>query len=97
MAGKSYGEKEIFRKCVEIVRREFPKYPEAQLMGEIVVRAMSDVFFIPWTNESRIVYSAMDYLAGDMIHAEACGVDPDYIRGVLVQSGLEEFRELANA
>lgn len=33
--------------------------------------------------------SARDYLNNDLIHAEICGIDPEWIRRVLTKCGLE--------
>jgi hypothetical protein len=64
------------------VSSEFPKSPEGRLMFEIVALAINDL------NKVQHRHSAIMYLLGPMPHAEICGVDPDWIRRILIKMRL---------
>ena len=94
--GSSYGKKVIYNRVLQMVRRCFPvAIPEGKLCCAVVEQAISDVYLSPWSNDGIGYKGAWEYLTGSMPHAEICGVEAEYIRRVLVQSGLEEFAGLA--
>ena len=64
----------LFRRKVS---PQFPNTPDGRLMFVVVAQAVSDL------QNSQNRYDANKYLQGRMIHAEVCGVDPQWIRNVL--------------
>lgn len=69
--------------------------PERELMSSIVILAILDLYSPPRrtkkeekrTQADRI--SALQYLTGDIIHAEACGIGSEYIRILMRGFGLD--------
>ena len=61
---------------------QFPQTPPGKLFFAIVEMAIKDLV----GNKSDKA-GALRYLQGDMPHAMACGVEPDYVRRVLAEQG----------
>lgn len=72
----------LLRAVVRKIGYQFPATPAGQLMHAVVGVAIADLFR-PEVNES-----AERYLRGSIWHAQISGVDPDWIRSVLMQAGL---------
>jgi hypothetical protein len=79
--------------AIEKLRLQFPATPEGRLMHQVVALAISDL--VPGINKHTLrpsrqdTESARDYLRGEIFHAAAAGVDPDYVRYTLFQAGVE--------
>lgn len=61
----------------------FGDSPEEKLFFKIVAHAIHDL------RSSEHHRSAKNYLRGDIVHAQACGVDADWIRRVLKDAGVK--------
>lgn len=62
--------------------------PRAELMWMVIEQAIFDACVPSISVARRDKDSAIRYLAGDMPHAHYCGIDPDYVRRTLRDSGL---------
>ena len=81
------------RKVIAIKRKlkhAWPELPEAQLMLACVENAIEDAFLpVNKTSQSNCYRSwndkvaAIQYLSGEMWHAEVCGMDSNWIREVM--------------
>lgn len=66
------------------IRPQFGQSAEEKLMFAIFEQALKDAFCSPNSNVNvGDTASAQRYLACDMFHARACGVDPEWIRRVI--------------
>lgn len=67
------------------IRSEFPPTPQCKLMFSVIEVALRDL-----TAEAAIVRSsARRYLSGEMLHAQVCDVDPDWIKRLMNDVGLD--------
>ena len=78
-------------KIKQIILDEFPQSPEGQLMASIIGKCVEDIYY-PERRYSE-VNTAIHYLNGDMYHAEMCGVDPDWIRDLILKHKPNALRE----
>ena len=67
---------------------QFPETPEGRLMFAIFEQTIMDLFIREHNN------SAMVHLYGNIPEASLCGVDPGWIRSVLIKMGVCEFEKL---
>jgi len=81
------------RALLRAIRRVFPPWPEAQLCYAVIEQAVKDA--CSYSPGHRLYDGAVYYLAGDLPHAALCGVDPDYVRRLLRESGLIRLPEVA--
>lgn len=70
------------------IRSQFPDIPEAQLCCSVVVQALRDLFYpnnagIEKENIQSNYETALNYLAGDIPHADIWGVEADWIRHLI--------------
>lgn len=72
------------RLVLYIIKHKFPQSPEGRLFFAIVEKAILDL-----TDKSATLRKdAERYLRGDIIHAQLCGVDPEWIRRVCLKHGV---------
>ena len=69
------------------IRHQFPNTPEHNLFYSVVQVAILDLADQSKRNGFNR-RSALRYLRNDLVHAEACGVDADWIRGLLTKAHL---------
>lgn len=74
------------RAAIVKIGKQFPTSPDGKLMFAIVANAILDLLEKSERNE------AIRYLRGDMWHANKCGVEPDWIRKVLTECGVDYAR-----
>lgn len=79
------------RLVIEKIAYQFPDTPEGRLMLAVVGQAICDL--VTQAKGSDIALAkrrAAAYLCGEIWHAQAAGVDPDFIRRVIAGYGLRE-------
>jgi hypothetical protein len=71
--------------ALTVIRRQVRNTPEHRLMFAVFDRAVQDAVSSIPAHQSE---SAAVYLEGDMFHAVACDLDPEWVRKVLRTSGV---------
>jgi len=71
--------------ALTVIRRQVRNTPENRLMFAVFDRAVQDAVSTIPAHQSE---SAAIYLEGDMRHAQACDLDPEWVREVLTIAGL---------
>lgn len=64
------------------IRTQFRDTPEHKLCYAVVEQAINDLC------DAKEERSAKRYLIGEIVHAELCGVDSDWVRRVILKCGL---------
>jgi len=80
--------------AVKKIRMQFPDDPHYNLYFSVIERAILDL--MPRTNKStnkikehaRLKSTAKKYLSGEIYHAEACGVDSQWIRRIMKEANI---------
>lgn len=74
---------------------EYWAFPEKKLMLSVIELALIDKYNWnqvmsrqPSQEERILINNASSYLAGDLWHAEICGVDSEYVKRVIREEGL---------
>jgi len=69
-----------------------PNSPEANLMFAVFETAARDLVALQRTSyETLSARSARKYINGDMTHLQSIGIDPDWIRSLFKQAGIEHL------
>ena len=72
------------------IRPQFGTTPEHRLCFAILEQAVND---LPTMHGSAYL-SARRYLADKIYHAEICGVNSEWLRNVLIKTGVDEFKPI---
>lgn len=73
-------------RALDKIGEYFPNTPEANLCLAVIERALQDIDDPKVADEHK--QSAIQYLFGDVIHAQAHGVSPNLVKSILVEASL---------
>lgn len=71
-------------KAIDKIGKHFPHTPEANLFLAVIDRALKDLADPRATQEDR--QDAIEYLSGDILHAQLYGVSPGLVKSILAEA-----------
>lgn len=74
------------RLVVRRIKHQFPARPNGQLYLAVVDQAIRDI--ASNTVIPSVRFSALRYINEEMMHAEVCGVDSEWIRNSIIKAEL---------
>ncbi len=92
-----YSTKERAAVALKVIRTQFPETPEGALMFAVIAQAVEDATAKPQpkaqNHEQRNFQvrrlDAVEYLTGNLLHAQAAGVDPRWIQRIFKRYQLD--------